>query len=57
MTGEEVGTKSDLKVLVAAGEVGTAAATLWPLLWLGLDGVGVLEIVGTATKLICPATI
>ena len=25
--------------------------------WIGLGGVGVLEIVGTATKLICPAEI
>jgi hypothetical protein len=42
---------------VAAGEVGITAAMLWPLLLLGLGGVGVLEVVGTATKLICPVTI
>ena len=33
------------------------AATSLPLPLLGLGGVGVLEIVGAATKLICPATI
>ena len=46
VNGEEVGTYSRRR-----------AATSWPLRLLDLGGVGVLEIVGAATKLICPATI
>ena len=49
---------------VLAEEVDITAATLWPLLLLlqlGLGGVGVLEVVGTAdtttTTLIYPLTI
>ena len=43
-----------LKGTEAVEGVGISAATLWPLLMLllGLGRVGVLEIVGAATKLI-----
>ena len=49
-----------MEVGVAEG-ANTTAATLWPLLLLGLGGAGLLELVGAAgaaaTTFICPVAI